>query len=87
MFFASSTYQGQTGCAIAQSDQNHCGEDEKHTRPVLPNRCIAKIQASWPYNFYHAQKFQLLIKTKMLKNKDFSCFQTIRFCIVHANKC
>ena len=38
----------------------------------------------------HAQllsKFQLLIKTKMVKNKDFSCFQTLRCCIYHANKC
>ena len=30
--------------------------------------------------------FQMLIKTKMLKNKDISCFQTLR-CIYHANKC
>ena len=25
-------------------------------------------------------------KTEMLKNKEFSCFQTLR-CIYHANKC
>ena len=30
---------------------------------------------------------QMLIKTKMLKNKDFSCFPTLRCCIYHANKC
>ena len=28
----------------------------------------------------------LLIRTKILKNEDFSCFQTIRYCIYHANK-
>ena len=26
-------------------------------------------------------------KTKMLKIKDVSCFQTLRCCIYHANKC
>ena len=31
-------------------------------------------------------KFQQLIKTKMMKNKDFSCFKTLRF-FYHANKC
>ena len=29
----------------------------------------------------------LAIKTKMLKNKDFSCFQTLRCCIYNASKC
>ena len=32
-----------------------------------------------------SMKFQLLIKTKMLKNEDFSCFQTLSCCIYHAN--
>ena len=32
-------------------------------------------------------RFQLLITTKMLKNIDFFCFQTLRCCIYHANKC
>ena len=31
--------------------------------------------------------FQLLIKPEMLKNKDFSCFQTLIFCIYDAYKC
>ena len=26
-------------------------------------------------------------QTKILKNKDFSCFQTLRCCIYHADKC
>ena len=30
-----------------------------------------------------SMKYQLLVKTKMLKNKDFSCFHTPD----HANKC
>ena len=29
-------------------------------------------------------KFQLLITTQMLKNKDFSCFQTLKCVIYHA---
>ena len=32
-------------------------------------------------------KFQLLIKTKILTNKEISCFKTLRGCINHANKC
>ena len=32
-------------------------------------------------------EFQLVIKTEMLKNKDFSCFQTLIVCIYHAYKC
>ena len=31
-------------------------------------------------------KFQLLIKTVMSKNKDFSCFRTRRCCNYHANE-
>ena len=30
-------------------------------------------------------KFQLPIKAEILKNKGFSCFQTLRSCIYHAN--
>ena len=30
-------------------------------------------------------KFQLLIKAEILKNKEFSCFQTHRSCIYYAN--
>ena len=37
--------------------------------------------------FSCSTKFQLLIKTKMLKNQNFSCFQTLRCFIYHANKC
>ena len=32
-------------------------------------------------------EIQLHIKSKMLKNKDVSCFQSLRCCIYHANKC
>ena len=34
-----------------------------------------------------SMKFQLLKKIKMLQNKDFSDFHTLRCCINHANKC
>ena len=34
-----------------------------------------------------SMELKLLTKTKMLKYKDFSCFQTLRCCIYHANKC
>ena len=32
-------------------------------------------------------KFQLLIKTKIPTNNEFSCFKSLRCCIYHANKC
>ena len=32
-------------------------------------------------------KFRLLIKTKILTNKEASCFESLRCCIYHANKC
>ena len=34
-----------------------------------------------------SMKLQLLTKDKMLKNKDFSCFKTLKCCIYLANKC
>ena len=34
-----------------------------------------------------SMNFQLLILTKMLDNKDKSCFNTLRYCIYPANKC
>ena len=33
-----------------------------------------------------SMEFQMLIKSKLLKNKDFSCFQMLRCCIYHAHK-
>ena len=34
-----------------------------------------------------SSKFQLPIKTKILTNKEVSCFKSLRSCIYHANKC
>ena len=34
-----------------------------------------------------SMKFQLLIKTKILTNKEVSCFKSLRCCIYHANNC
>ena len=34
-----------------------------------------------------SMKFQLLIKAKILTNKEVSCFKILRCCIYHANKC
>ena len=34
-----------------------------------------------------SSKFQLLINTKILTNKEVSCFKSLRCCIYHANKC
>ena len=33
------------------------------------------------------KKFQLLIKTNILTNKEVSCFKSLKCCIYHANKC
>ena len=32
-------------------------------------------------------KFQLLIKTEIPTNKEFSCFKSLQCCIFHDNKC
>ena len=32
-------------------------------------------------------KFEMLIKTKIPTNEEVSCFQSLRYCINHANKC
>ena len=34
-----------------------------------------------------SMKFQVLLKTKILKNKDCSCFQALSCCIYHAINC
>ena len=39
------------------------------------------------YSTQLSMKFQLLMNFKMIKYKDFSCFQTLRYCIFHTNKC
>ena len=39
------------------------------------------------FTFQLSKKCQLLLKTNLLKSKDFFCFQTFRCCIYHANKC
>ena len=47
-------------------------------------------QAPSLLNVFHAHlsmKFQLLIKGKTVKNKEFSCSKTLRCCIYPANKC
>ena len=33
-----------------------------------------------------SMEFQMLIKSKMLKNKDFSCLRIVRCCIYHGHK-
>ena len=51
------------------------------------------IQITWPQfiklfscSTQLSTKFQLLIKTKILTNKDVSCFKPLRCGIYHANK-
>ena len=34
-----------------------------------------------------SMKFELFIKGEMMKNKDCSCFKTLRCCIYPGNKC
>ena len=57
---------------------NHLTEEER-AGPEVIKLFSCSIQVN--------MKFQLLIETNMLKIKDFPCFQTIRCCIYHANKC
>ena len=49
------------------------------TRPKVIKHFSCSTQLS--------MKFQLFIETKMLKNKDISCFPTLRWCFHHAYKC
>ena len=64
--------------------------------PYVPNatfylglHMFASIQA--PRLFFFScstqlsKKFQLLIKAKILTNKEVSCFKSLRCCIYHAN--
>ena len=39
------------------------------------------------YSTQLSMKFQLLMHSRMVKYKDFSCCQTLRYCIFHTNKC
>ena len=41
----------------------------------------------FPCSTQLSMKFQLLIKAKILKNEEVSCFKYLRCCIYHANKC
>ena len=54
------------------------------------NLIVSVEQAPRFKNFVHAQlsiKFQLHIKGKMVKNKRYSCFETLRRCIYPAYEC
>ena len=61
--------------------------------------CISDLSLennwTWPQGYKYKTFFvlnptehgiQMLIKSKMLKNKDLSCFQMLRCCIYHAHK-
>ena len=53
---------------------------------ALCELCL-KVQGPFPScSTELSMKFQLLIKGKMVKNKDFSCFKTPICCIYPANK-
>ena len=41
----------------------------------------------FPCSTQLSTKFQLLIKTKIPTNEEDSCFESLRCCIYHANKC
>ena len=51
------------------------------------DRAVTEVIKLFSYSTQLSMKFQLHIKTKMLKNKDFSCLQTVQWCIFHANEC
>ena len=55
---------------------------------------LASLEDNWPKvvklfscSTQMSKKFQLLINTKILSNKEVSCFNALRCCIYHANKC
>ena len=51
---------------------------------IRPDPEVIKL---FSYSTQLSTKFQLLIKTKILTNKEVSCFKSLRCCIYHANKC
>ena len=52
--------------------------------PKSPGPEVIKLFSS---STQPSMKFQLLIKTKVLKNDDFSYFQTLSLCIYPTNSC
>ena len=57
-------------------DQTSTEVDTKSSGPEVIKLFSCSTQLS--------MKFQQVMKTEMLKNKDFSCFETPRCCIYHA---
>ena len=56
--------------------------------PSAATSCLQRtLQFSTQLSMKLSIKLQLLIKTKMPENKDFSSFQTLRCCIYHADEC
>ena len=54
--------------------------DDKHTpgpEVIKLFSCLTQLST----------KFQLLIKTKIPKNEEVSCYMSLRCCNYHANKC
>ena len=51
---------------------------------ALPDLKVVKL---FPCLTQPSIKFLQLIKTNLLKNHDFSCFETLRCCIYYAYKC
>ena len=54
---------------------------------ILNHRSRFEVIKLFSFSTELSTKFQLLIKTKILTNKEASCFKSLRCCIYHANKC
>ena len=56
-------------------------------RSEIKSRPGPSIIKPFSYSTQLSMEFQLLMKTKMLKNKDFSSFQAVLWYINHSDKC
>ena len=64
---------------ILKADDSHGNTVTNLAPRLLKKSCSTQLSTS--------MKFQFLMKTKMLKNKDLSCVKTLRCCIYPAHKC
>ena len=87
------------GCKCILKNKYHilhykCTCPYKHTLSSLSGNRTEHYMNLWPPDIklfscstQLSTKFQLLIKSKRLKIKEFSCFQPVKCFIYHANKC
>ena len=57
-----------------------------HSQPAL-SEAGSEVIKLFSCSIQLSMKFQLLIKTKILTNQEVYCFESLKCCILYANKC